>query len=257
MTRQTATPLVALLAATALVLAGCGQSGGSQVRPRNGMRSLGQQVAPMPQMPITPQAVERAQQVLRLAATAQSQLRTVQCDLRATIVKPEGGTNKLHNVYRYKAPGSTYLEVVQSSNPSMLGTKLNWDGKSKVKIKTKFVGFWVNVDLDVNDDRLKDDAGYKISETSLPKLYATLLHPQAQVRFLDEAPSAEGAPMARLEVISPVRLKPATHEIYGIRLSDGAPVLREMYKGQKLFYRIAMEKLQINANLPTSALSVD
>lgn len=120
-----------------------------------------------------------------------------------------------------------------------------------MQVHTKFIGFWLNITLPLTDDRLKDPIGYRLDQTAIDKVFDTVLCPQNQITYAGDSALA-GRPMSLLAVVSPLSLKPATREVFGIEKGTGVPLLREMYKGDKLFFQMQLETNKLNAKL-TSA----
>jgi hypothetical protein len=170
--------------------------------------------------------------------------------------KDDGGVSRAKSIYKFQKPNRVLLNILESTNEKVNGTRLLWTGGSQVQVKTKFVGFWVTVSLDINDERIRDDRGYSIAQTSIPKTYETILHPAAQVVFKGEGQVA-GRPVELLDVISPLSLKPTTREVYGIDRVSRTPVLREMYRGNKLIYRMQVDQITLNARFTSQDFKLD
>lgn len=244
-----------------LLLSACGQT--APTRPMRAVGGAQVQAPPVaPAFPVGPtDMVQRAgdprvmqllSEVARVRDGASNSL------MRTTLscFKDDGQVSRAKTIYKFQKPNRVLLNILESTNEKVTGTRLLWTGGSQVQVKTKFVGFWVTVSLDVNDERIRDDRGYSIAQTSIPKTYETLLHPAAQVVFKGEGQVA-GRPVDMLDVVSPASLKPTTREVFGIDRVSRTPVLREMYRGDKLIYRLQVEQITLNARLTAQDFKLD
>jgi hypothetical protein len=244
-----------------LVLSACGQSA-----PTRPMRAAGgAQVQAPPVLPVLPggpmdaaprMADPRVMQILSDVARVRDGASNSLMRTTLSCFKDDGGVSRAKSIYKFQKPNRVLLNILESTNEKVNGTRLLWTGGSQVQVKTKFVGFWVTVSLDVNDERIRDDRGYSIAQTSIPKTYETLLHPAAQVAFKGEGQVA-GRPVELLNVMSPLSLKPTTREVYGIDRVSRTPVLREMYRGDKLIYRMQVEQITLNARFTSQDFKLD
>ncbi|MEB3220642.1 MAG: hypothetical protein VKS61_01050 [Candidatus Sericytochromatia bacterium] len=247
-------PLTALLL-TALTLTACGQ-----VNPARPARALGGNPAGGSRLPVaapvsglvegaaptgTASSDPRASAVLAAVAQMRQQARASDMRITLTCQKDGGKTTRSRTHLKFRAPSHVMLEVLESSTPKVAGTRLLWKGGSQVTVKTQFVGFWVTVPLDVSDERVRDDRGYSLEQTSIPRTLDTLLHPQAVVTWRAEAQQG-GRLMDVLDVVSPGRLAPTTREVYGIDRATRTPILREMYQGDRVIHRMQVDQVTVN-----------
>jgi hypothetical protein len=143
---------------------------------------------------------------------------------------------------RHAKPSSTTLTITGASDRLAVGTELAWDGGAQVAVRPFGLPFAMKVAAD--DPKLKDKRGWTFAETSITRLCATLLHPEAGVTPIGTT-HLDGRDVALLEVVSPLRLSPATREVYGIAIDAGVPVHREMYVDDTLIYRLSLSRLRL------------
>lgn len=202
---------------------------------------------------LTPE--QQARQLLYRVSLGWQQNQNVSCELVTFFRKDDGTTSSSRNEYRFAKPNRCSLVVTQSQTPGVTGTKLVWNGGKDVAIKTKFVGFWIKTSLELMDSRLRDDRGWRIDETAIERMYATLLHPQARSRILGHG-QLGGRPVAIVEVISPLRLKPATRDVFTIYTDRFIPAVREMYQGQTLIFRCQFVNIRLNTQQEPNAYNL-
>lgn len=184
---------------------------------------------------------------------------TMKFDLKGDFISVENGQPASNFVrYAFQKPGKIAIHVVESSDSRTVGTKLLWEGGSKMKVHTNFMGgFWVNVDVDIHDPRTTDQRGYFIDENGVPALMAMLADPSNSTEFLGFA-TLDGVAVARLGVKSPRSLKGIAREIITIDSVHKLPVMREMYDAKdKMVFRIQLTNIAINTPLPASTFKVD
>jgi hypothetical protein len=249
---------VCLLLAT-LALAACGKAPGQTDTVARGFEQpAGTVPAASPVAPATAPlgaAPEGVDTRVTAALTAAQRLRdgsgSADCVLMLHYIKDDGTKPWIRSHYKYQKPQHNALELLSSSESKVEGTQLVWTGGGKVQVHTKFIGFWLNISLDLQDDRLKDAVGYRIDQTAINKVFDTLLCPQNKVTYLADG-NLKGRPMWVLNVVSPLSLAPATREVFGIEKSSGTPIVREMYKGDKAYFRMELESNKLNPHF-TSA----
>jgi hypothetical protein len=252
---------LALIAVAATALAGCGQANPARpARALAGAAPVGG-ARPAPGLPVAapgagvtdgsvptaqPGAADpRVSAVLAGVSQMRQAARATDLHITLTCVKDSGKTSRSRTRLKYRAPGHVMLEVLESSTPKVAGTRVLWKGGSQVTVKTQFVGFWVTVPLSITDERIRDDRGYSLDQTAIPRTLDTLLHPQASVTWRGEAQQG-GRVMDVLDVVSPLRLTPATREVYGIDRATRTPILREMYRGDKVIHRMQVDQVNVN-----------
>lgn len=250
--------IVGVVIVAALGVSACGQSVPTRSTRLSGpppQRGL----PPVPMAPVdslSPVAGDRARNIL--GEVAQIRDRASNSLMRTTLFcyKDDGQVSRAKSIYKFQKPNRVMLNILESTNDKVSGTRLLWTGGAKAQVKTKFAGFWVTVSLDIGDERIRDDRGYSIAETSVPRTYETLLHSGARVAFKGEGQVA-GRAVEFLDVESPLSLKPVTREVFGIDRVTRTPVLREMYHGERLIYRMQVEQISLNARFTSQDFSLD
>jgi hypothetical protein len=197
---------------------------------------------------VAPPADTRVRDALAAVQKLRDSGSTADCTLMFRYVKTDGTKEWIRSHYKYQKPKRNSVELMTGSDSKVEGTQLIWTGGSKVKVKTKFVGFWLKIDLDLGDDRLKDPVGYRLDQTAIDKVFDTVLCPQNKVTYKADG-LLNGHALAVLDVVSPLSLKPTTREVFGIDKATGVPMIREMYKGDKLFFRMQTESNKLNPTL--------
>ena len=180
--------------------------------------------------------------ILAEVARVHAAARTVEAELHVTLATDNGQTAWVAGRMRHARPETTTLSVTGASDRLSVGSELSWDGGPKVLVKPFGLPFAMAVP--VGDSALKDKRGWTFAETSITRLYETLLHPDAVVSPLGTA-SLGDRELALLEVVSPLRLAPTTREVYGIGLDVGVPVHREMWAGDRLIYRLSLGHVRL------------
>lgn len=242
------------LALAAVFLTGCGADAPSTLVDRGGRLkdlNLNQPPVTVPQ-----QNAQKVQQLMQLVAQAHSRNSAVSCDLVAFFRTDAGVTSSMKSRYRFRKPYQTSLEILEASDGGTVGTKLVWNGGSTVSVKTKLLGFWLKTSLGITDSRIADARGYRINETSLDQLFATLLHPQAKHELLSEG-MLKGRQVAILRLDSPMKLRGVTHEVFGIYTDNFVPAFRELYGGNTLLMRLQIENARLNPTMESNAFTLD
>lgn len=244
------------LALMAMVVTGCGANPAGKVVDRGGRLKDLNLNQPQPGANTPQQDQQRLVQLMQLVAQAHARNTSVACDLVAFFRKDNGTTTSMKTKYRFQKPKQTSMEILEASEGGTVGTKLVWNGGSDVAVKTKLVGFWLKTSLSVTDDRIKDSRGYRINETSLDQLYATLLHQSAQYQLLSEG-NLKGRPVAIIRVDSPMKLRGVTHEVFGIYVDTFTPAFRELYGGDTLLMRLQIDNARLNPQMESNAFNLD
>lgn len=244
------------LALVAMVLTGCGVSPAGKVVDRGGKLKDLNLNQPQPGANTPQQDPARVLQLMQLVAQAHARNNNVACDLVAYFRRDNGTTTSMKTKYRFQKPKQTSMEVLEASDGGTVGTKLVWNGGSDVAVKTKLMGFWLKTSLSITDDRIKDSRGYRINETSLDQLYATLLHAQAKHELLSEG-MLKGRPVAVIRLDSPMKLRGVTHEVFGIYVDTFTPAFRELYGGNTLLMRLQIDNARLNAQMESNAFNLD
>lgn len=250
-----------LLAATLVALPGCGVSNPAKpARKVNGQTFNRAPMAGMTgQQPGMAQPGQVDPRVAPILAGIQQMRQAgtgADITVKITYNKDDGSTKHVKSRYKYqKSTNRNFIEVLASNEEKVVGTKVSWKNDGKAQVRTKFIGFWVSVTLDLHDDRLRDQRGNFLDETSIDRSLATILDPGARVTFKAEG-NLNGKPMVVLDVVSPQSLKNVTREVYGIDPTTFQPILREMYKGEKLIYKMTVENAKLNPTLKASDFEV-
>lgn len=202
------------------------------------------------------QNTQKIQQLMQAVAQAHARNNSVACDLVAFFRTDAGVTSSMKSRYRFRKPYQTSLEILEASDGGTVGTKLVWNGGNDVSVKTKLLGFWLKTSLGITDSRIADARGYRINETSLDQLFATLLHPQARHELLSEG-EYKGRRIAIVRLDSPMKLRGVTHEIFGIYADTCVPAFRELYSGNTLVMRLQIDNARLNPTMEPNAFSLD
>ncbi len=199
---------------------------------------------------VNPQA--QVQSLLSGVAQAYNQDTSIRAQVTVFVQNVQTGDSMSGDMdYWFQKPNSTALYVIDSSESNSVGTKLVWMGGDQVAVRTKFIGFWVNTSLSVTDSRLLDKRGDSLADTSVGRMMSTLLDPQAQVTMLGSG-SYLGQPIVQIAVVSRQSLPGVTSERFTINTQSMLPVIREMYSGNQLTYRIQLKNVQLNAPDPSA-----
>jgi hypothetical protein len=252
---------VSLAAASLAGLVGCGAN--TPARPARKVASQPLNRAPLQGMQpgvagqLAPGAVDpRVAQILQGVAQVRDQSQGADVVVKITYYKDDGSIKHVRSRYKFQKPQRNFIEVLASNEDKVVGTKVSWKGDGKASVRTKFIGFWVTVSLDLHDDRLRDQRGNFLDETSISRALETLLDPGARVTFKGEGNLA-GRPMVVLDVVSPLSLKNVTREVYGIDPTINQPIMREMYKGDKLIWKMNVESAKVNPTFSSKDFAVD
>lgn len=185
--------------------------------------------------------------VRNFTATAYTKMRT-----------PAGGTD--HNLAKisWRRPGTMSATVLDAGVAKKKSTKLIFDGKREVRVRTYFFGFLpLKITLDVEDPRLVDGYQRSLRDTSTERLLETLLHPEAVVRAVGEGVS-HGEPVDLVEVRSPLRWKGVDKDVFGISRRIDLPVMRDAYDGAgRVIFHLEMRDMKPNVTIPSGEWTVD
>lgn len=245
----------AALIACALVLAACG------AKPA-GLPKL-PPVAPI--VPVTPTGsatapgVDDAVAAMRARVQAATERVTnFQATAHTKMRAPSGSTAFNTAKVFWRRTGTMAATVVAAESEKKVGTKLIFDGKSSVKVRTYFFGFIpLKITLDVEDSRLVDGYKRSLKDTSTERLLETLLHPQAQIISLGDA-MAVGEAVELYEVRSPLRWKGMEKDIFGVSKRLDLPIIRDAYDGAgKLLFHMEMRQMRTNVTIPAVEWTLD
>lgn len=235
--------LGALLAALSLALAACGVTD-----------------APLaPEFPepvptdLTPPAPTDADIRPILAAVARevAQTRNWRAVAHSEVIGPDGSRDFNVSRITYQRPGMAAATILDARERRKIGTRLVFDGASKVALKTYFFGFLpIQVTLDVNDGRLLDSYKRSLKDTSTEQFVGVLLHPQAQVKRVGRY-MMDGEAVELMDVRSPASWKELSREVIGISHRLLIPVYRDCYnqRNERIFH---LELKGMRTNIPTT-----
>lgn len=255
---------ILLIATSFAALAGCGKSP-TAVKVKTSRQGLQQTQQPtgqvpgfgLPGVPGAPGAADpRVGQLLQGIAALKQNGQSADTIVKVTYNKDDGTTKHVRSHYRFQKPSKHYLEVLASNEPKVVGTKVSWSGSNKANVRTKFIGFWLTVSLELHDDRLRDQRGNFLDETAIDRSLATIIDPGAQVSLKGEG-ELNGKRIAILDVVSPLKLKSVTRDVFGIDVQTFQPLMREMYKGDKLIYKMTVESAKLNPQLSSKDFAVE
>lgn len=250
--------LLTLLAAVvaASVMAGCGEAPGTVVDDGKNMKDLrlNQNNQGVPQQ--NQQAL--IQQIMQGVTATRAQVNSIRCDLTGYFVNEKDGKSGSNLAkFAFEKPNKTSVQMIQSSDPKTVGTKIVWTGGKQMAVKTKFIGFWVKASIDVRDPRAVDQRGFFLDETGINPLMDTLLDPRNQTQVVGTG-NLNGVPVAQLSVVSPRSLRGISREVFVIDGQRMVPIVREMYdKSNKLVFRIRMDNMVLNSSLPSSTFQLE
>lgn len=239
------------IAALTLVLAACGAQPAAlpklpPVKP----------IGPAPTLPAPDQATVKA--LLARVQAAADGTRNFTATAYTKMRTPKGTTD--HNLAKisWRRPGTMSATVLDAGIAKKKSTKLIFDGKREVRVRTYFFGFIpLKITLDVEDARLVDGYKRSLRDTSTERLLETLLHPQAEVRPLGEGVSA-GEPIDLVEVRSPLRWKGVEKDVFGISRRISLPVMRDAYDGAgRVMFHLEMREMKPNVTIPSSEWTVE
>lgn len=248
------TLLIAALGAS--LMAGCGEAPGTVVDDGKNMKDLrlNQNNQAMPQQNQQAFIQKLMQDLSMVRATTTS----IRCDLVGYFVGEKDGKQGSNLAkFAWEKPNKTSVQMIQSSDPKTVGTKIVWTGGKQMAVKTKFIGFWVKTSVDVRDPRAVDQRGFFLDETGINPLMETLLDPRNQTQVMGTG-NMNGIPVAQLSIVSPRSLRGIGREVYVIDGQRMVPIVREMYdKNNKLVFRIRMDNMVMNSSVPSSTFQLE
>lgn len=197
-------------------------------------------------------------QILSEVAAARPRVNTISTSLVGYFVDEKTGKSGSNKVkYCWQRPNKTSVSILESSTPETVGTKLVWTGGSKMAVHTKFIGFWLDTDVEIHDSRATDQRGFFIDETSVDRMMDTFLEPTNQTRILGIGPWQSYQVVAQMEIRSSKSLRNISREVFYIDGQRKLPVAREMYdRSDKLVFRLQFNDLQINQTLPANTFTL-
>ncbi|MBM3268421.1 MAG: hypothetical protein FJZ01_12290 [Candidatus Sericytochromatia bacterium] len=182
----------------------------------------------------------------------------LKCELVGYFVSiKDGKTGSTLSDFYWQKPSTTALVVNKSSDGATQGTKIVWAGGAQMRVKTKFLGWWMTTSLDIHHEYARDQRGYFIDQTGIGPTMDTLLDPRNQVTVQGTG-TMDGLPIMKVAMKSPRSLKGVASEVFVVDTQRKVPLVREMYDASnKLVFRIQMNKLVLNSQLPAKTFSVD
>jgi hypothetical protein len=176
---------------------------------------------------------------------------------------PDGTLDYCNSDYFVKrsGPNDPYqfaAYVHDAKDKRTIKTKLIFDGRSTIRLRTFFLGFVaVKATLPVNDSRLVDPYGRTMKDSSLDQMLGVLLHPEAKTKKVG-AFSLRGEGLQLIEIQSPNMWKDVSKEIFGISDRTGMPIYRDTYnKAGKVFKHMDIENLQVRVKFSGSEFTLD
>lgn len=140
--------------------------------------------------------------------------------------------------------------VFDAKDERVKRTKMVFDGKSSIRLKTYFLGFLaVKATLAYDDPRLVDPYKRTFRDTSLDQMLAVVMHPEARTRKMGTF-MLRGERLTLVEIQSPAMWKDVSKEVFGLSERNGMPIYRDTYlKSGKLFRHFDIENLKLNPRL--------
>lgn len=156
----------------------------------------------------------------------------------------------------FQKPNRYSILINEHTNPDIVGTKVVYTGGEEAKLKTKVFGIFVKTGLALSDSRICNLRGDTFIATGIVRMMRVLLDSQAQVKYLGQGTMA-GTPVVMLEVVSTQSLRGITREVFYISEKTLIPVVREMYEGKNLVYKMQFINTVLNPKIQASTFSLD
>lgn len=240
------------LLVTLMMLAGCGAEAPT-MNANAGKKS--RDLIVTPQQPTQQQPTFNTQALLADISQRYQNMQSLQSQV--IVYDAYNGKNTSSKSLSYfQKPNRFSVQVTEHTDSKAVGTKIAYTGGTEAKIKTKFFGFQVKLNLGLSDSRICNLRGDTLNDTGIVRMMSILLDPQAQVKFMSQGTLA-GAPIAILEVVSQRSLRGITREVYCVNLQTRLPVIREMYEGTRLTYRMQFTNTLLDPQLPANAFTND
>jgi hypothetical protein len=182
-----------------------------------------------------------AQQVLAAVRVAQQSQKGFTGTILTYEKGPKGDSESETLSVAYKRPSTLRLEMVKASGQAQ-GCKVLWDGSDNMKIKPTFLPF--SMPIGVGDSRVISKNGWTIKETDVSCILGVVLDPGAQVKNLGPQ-TVDGKAVTLLEVHSPKSPHGVTVEQIGIDTQINLPVVRMMYKGPTMAYKLVAKTFRL------------
>lgn len=155
-------------------------------------------------------------------------------------------------------PFTMAAKVTEAKDKKVVGTKVIYNGRDQIRIKTFVFGFLaVKATIAVDDPRIVDKYKRSFKDTSLDQWLAVLNDPNAKTKVIGGF-SLRGEPLDLLEVKSKVSWKDVSKEIFGVSKRSDMPIYRDSYNlAGKVFKHIDMEGLKTNVSFGSSEFELD
>ncbi len=232
---------------------------GKQLKNIHLVQGTGVQTPGVPAQAANPQQQQQtwAKMVQDITTVRQTTV-NLKCELVGYFVSiKDGKTGSTLSDFAWQKPSTTALVVNKSSDGATQGTKIVWAGGAQMKVKTKFLGWWMKTSLDIHNEYAKDQRGYFIDQTGIGPVMDTLLDPRNQVTIQGTG-QMDGLPIMKVALKSPRSLKGVASEVYVLDTNRKIPLVREMYDAtNKLVFRIQMNKVVLNAQLPSNTFAIE
>lgn len=215
----------------ALALTGCGKSPTAATPSRSAL-TMSRPVAPP--APIVASGYITPQQLLPGVRQAQQAQQGFSGTINTWEKGPDGKkSSETMNVW-WKRPNTLKIDIVKGDSSSQ-GVVAAWDGSDNIKVKPSYMPF--SVSLPITDTRIKSANGWTIKQTDVSAMLNVLLDPAAQLQSLGPQ-VIDGKSVFLLGVQSSKSPQGVTKEQIGIDMQLNLPVVRLLYKGDNLVYKL-------------------
>lgn len=239
--------------ATLVVLTGCGHvspTGASSGSAGKTTRApLQNTVQPTTQQPAQTGAPAAGgvdpQRILAAVRQAQQAQQGFSANILTYEKGPDGASTSQTMDVWWKRPSTLKIHITKGAGSSN-DAKVLWTGGSSMQVRPSYLPFG-SVSVDITDNRVMSANGWTIKETDISCILNVLLDPSSQVKVLaGGAPQAvEGKNVIMLQVTSPKSPKGVTMEQMGVDPSLNLPVVRMMYKGNTLAYKLVAKTFKL------------
>ncbi len=178
-------------------------------------------------------------------------------------VQPDGSRDFCHATMSLKRssirePFILAAYVTEAKDKRVERTKMVYDGRESIRLKTYFLGFLaVKVTLPYNDSRLIDLYKRTFKDTRIEQMLDVVMHPGAKTKKIGTF-ELRGERLDLVEIVSPAMWKDVSKEVFGLSQKNGMPIYRDTYnKSGKLFRHFDIEGLRLNPKFPPGEFSVD
>jgi hypothetical protein len=150
----------------------------------------------------------------------------------------------------WKRPSTLKITITKGDSTSQ-GVSASWDGSNTMKVKPGYLPFAMS--MPITDSRIVSKNGWTIKDTDISGMLGVLLDPGAQVQMVGPQ-VVDGKAVTMVTVHSPKSPKGVTQEQMGIDPIQNVPVVRLMYKGPTIVYKLVAKtfKLSVPSSSETS-----